>query len=110
MIDWIRSNPTLFLFVVCGMALWVSLAVDYVKEYLDQISPPLIVLAFSLVSTVVMYFCGSAYLKLPIEWYEAIPCIMSCVFISYIAQKGYKALVEKFKKLSGEDEEDEEDE
>ena len=109
MISWIISNTALFIALVVGLALWVSLATEYVKDRV-KIDTPLVVLIIAFIGTCVMYFCGSAYLGLAFLWYEAIPILLCCVFVSYIAQNGYDKLVKKYKDLMGDDDdEDEED-
>lgn len=110
MINWIISNTALFIAIVVGLALWVSLTTDYVKDYLPNVEPNIVCLGAGLIATLVAYFCGGAYLGIPFLWFEAIPCIMSCVFVSYIAQKGYDNLVKRYKDLMGQDEEPVEEE
>lgn len=109
MIKWILENTALFVMVVCGLALWVSLVVEYMKDYLPQFDPKTIVLAVSFVGTCVIYFCGSAYLGLAILWWECVPILLGCVFVAYISQNGYDKLVKRYKDLVGEEDDPIED-
>ena len=109
MIQWILENTTTFIALLVGVALWTSIFTEYIKDYIPQIHPSTLVLVVATIATTLGYWIGISYLAIPFAWYELVLAIATGVFTAYVAEKGYKALVQKFETLAEGEPNDEED-